>query len=140
MEQPSDRWNRASSSCVSSWRVFAQSLSRFCAAPCAPRKRISAMLVLSRRQHQKLLLPDCATTIEVLRVHGNQVRLGITAPEHIRVMRHELAESAEAPPPRPAADNDTLRRMRHLLRNQVHTSTIGLALLRSQLQSGDWEA
>ena len=97
------------------------------------------MLVLSRRQHQKLLLPDCATTIEVLRVHGNQVRLGITAPEHVRVLRQELMESGEAPPPRAAAENDAVRRMRHLLRNQVHTSTIGLALLRRQLESGDWE-
>jgi carbon storage regulator CsrA len=97
------------------------------------------MLVLSRRQHQKLILPDSETTIEVVRVKGNQVRLGITAPPHVRVLRDELAGdqfTKELPAISSAPDADGIRRLRHLLRNQVHTSTIGLALLRRQLETG----
>jgi carbon storage regulator CsrA len=93
------------------------------------------MLVLSRRQHQKLILPDCQTTIEVVRLQRGQVRLGITAPAHVRVLRDELAGD-ELPPAPAVPDSDEVRRLRHLLRNQVQTSTIGLALLRRQLQVG----
>jgi carbon storage regulator CsrA len=108
------------------------------------------MLVLSRRQHQKLILPDSETTIEVVCIKGSQVRLGITAPSHVRVLRDELTprelarhESArgertggELPQAGAVSDGEGIRRLRHLLRNQVHTSTIGLALLRGQLQAG----
>lgn len=97
------------------------------------------MLVLARRPHEKVVLPDCQTTIEVVRIHGNQVRLGITAPEHVRVLRHELAECNTALQPRSKAEAETVRRMRHLLRNQLQTSTVGLALLRRQLEMGSWD-
>ena len=49
------------------------------------------MLVLSRRENEKVLFPELGITIKVIKMKGNQVRLGISAPESIKVLRGELA-------------------------------------------------
>ena len=49
------------------------------------------MLVLSRREDEKVLFPELGITIKVIKTKGNQVRLGISAPESIKVLRGELA-------------------------------------------------
>lgn len=49
------------------------------------------MLVLSRRPGQKLQIGD-NITITVLEVHGHVLRLGIEAPQDIRVLRGELQD------------------------------------------------
>ena len=53
------------------------------------------MLVLTRRNGEELLLRDgdgLSIEITVLRISGNSVRLGISAPESIGVLRAELEE------------------------------------------------
>ena len=52
------------------------------------------MLVLSRKTKETILIGK-EVTIEVIRIQGNLVRLGITAPQHIKVLRGELAENSE---------------------------------------------
>ncbi|MFT6682497.1 MAG: carbon storage regulator [Haliea salexigens] len=47
------------------------------------------MLILTRSIGQTLLIGD-DIVVEVLAIHGRQVRLGITAPEAIAVLRSEL--------------------------------------------------
>ncbi len=47
------------------------------------------MLVLSRKVGEKLVI-DGNITVEVIRVHGNRVSLGISAPADVRVLRGEL--------------------------------------------------
>ena len=47
------------------------------------------MLVLSRKQHQSLVIGD-NIKITVLELKGNQVRLGIDAPDSIVVHREEI--------------------------------------------------
>jgi carbon storage regulator CsrA len=49
------------------------------------------MLVLTRRETEKLLFPTLGITIEVLRIRGNRTRLGIEAPTEIPVVRHEVS-------------------------------------------------
>ena len=49
------------------------------------------MLVLSRRENEKVLFPELGITIKVIKTKGNQVRLGISAPQSIKVLRGELA-------------------------------------------------
>jgi carbon storage regulator CsrA len=51
------------------------------------------MLVLSRRLNERLVLPGLNVTIEVLAVKGNVVRLGITAPAGVRILREELLDT-----------------------------------------------
>ena len=58
------------------------------------------MLVLTRRLHQSIVLPDLNVTIQVVAVKGDCVRLGIEAPKYIAVMREELLQDQfEAPVP-----------------------------------------
>ena len=47
------------------------------------------MLVLSRKQHQSLVIGE-NIKITVLELKGNQVRIGIDAPENITVHREEI--------------------------------------------------
>jgi len=48
------------------------------------------VLVLSRKENQQIVLSELDISIKVLRVRGSQVRLGIVAPEDIRILRGEL--------------------------------------------------
>lgn len=50
------------------------------------------MLVLSRKETEKLVFPTLGITIEVLRVRGNKTRLGIDAPAEVPVLRQELVD------------------------------------------------
>ena len=47
------------------------------------------MLVLSRKQHQSLVIGE-DIKITVLELKGNQVRIGIDAPQSISVHREEI--------------------------------------------------
>ena len=47
------------------------------------------MLVLSRKSDQSVLIDD-QIKIKIIRVHNNQVKLGITAPPWISIKREEL--------------------------------------------------
>ena len=50
------------------------------------------MLVLSRKVNETVEFPELGITVEVVRVKGNTVRLGIKAPNSIRILRGELVE------------------------------------------------
>lgn len=47
------------------------------------------MLVLSRKKNQTIVI-DGNVEIQVLQVKGNSIRLGISAPREVRVLRGEL--------------------------------------------------
>ena len=53
------------------------------------------MLILTRREGESVLIGD-DVTITVLRVKGNQVRLGINAPKNVAVQREEISERVRA--------------------------------------------
>ena len=48
------------------------------------------MLVLSRRKEESIVI-DGNIEVEVLKVSGNTVRLGIKAPREVKILRGELA-------------------------------------------------
>ena len=48
------------------------------------------MLVLSRKIGERVVLPDCGVTIEVVSVSGKRVRLGIAAPLDTPIHRNEI--------------------------------------------------
>jgi carbon storage regulator len=54
------------------------------------------MLVLTRKLMERLYIGD-DICITVVRVEGGQVRLGIDAPRHIRVVRGELLDPRQEP-------------------------------------------
>ena len=47
------------------------------------------MLVLSRRESEKIILGD-EIVLTIVRVSGDRVRLGIQAPKDMLILRHEL--------------------------------------------------
>ena len=53
------------------------------------------MLILTRREGESVLIGD-EVTITVLRVKGNQVRLGVNAPKNVSVQREEISERVRA--------------------------------------------
>lgn len=54
------------------------------------------MLVLTRKQNEKIQIGD-NIYLTVLRIKGNTVRLGIEAPQDVRVIRAELPPQPEPP-------------------------------------------
>ncbi len=95
------------------------------------------MLVLSRREGERIVFPTIGVTLEVLRLKGNTARLGIDAPRSIAVLRDELSSHAPAvaeaaAPPREAAPP----RLSHRVRNQLHAATLALHLFKRQLEKG----
>ena len=99
------------------------------------------MLVLSRRLHEKILFPTIQAAVQVVGVRAGVVRLGIEAPRELPVVREELHEGPAkggSAPSQPAdrAASAEIRDLKHLLRNRLHIGSVGLALLRRQLQDG----
>jgi len=54
------------------------------------------MLVLSRKINQEIVIGD-SIKIRVIKSKGNTVRLGIEAPDHVRIVRGELERHESAP-------------------------------------------
>ena len=48
------------------------------------------MLVLSRKQNESIVI-DGSIEVQILKVKGNTIRLGIVAPKDVKILRGELA-------------------------------------------------
>jgi carbon storage regulator CsrA len=108
------------------------------------------MLVLSRGKNEKVVFPTLGISVEIVRVAGKKVRLGIEAPAQIPVHRHELYEKMSDNPQNgqrcdasdqilkfPAAKTPDLARLSHDMRNRLNTAALGLHMLHLQLEKGD---
>lgn len=85
------------------------------------------MLVLSRRESDKILFPTLGISVEVLRVQGNRTRLGITAPTNVPVLRHEIAnlKDIEFAPGKHGNDR-RLQDLVHAIRQRLDVTTTNL--------------
>ena len=94
------------------------------------------MLVLSRKEDQKVCFPGLGITVQVLGVRGSSVRLGVDAPIEVRIIRDELGdEGPDRPPPR----SHVIRLpqdLRHELRNELNSISIALHLFKQELAQG----
>ncbi|MEW5767166.1 MAG: carbon storage regulator CsrA [bacterium] len=61
------------------------------------------MLVLARKRDQSIMIGDEVEVI-IVDVHGDQVKLGITAPRHVPVHRKEVYEEIQRENIRAAAE------------------------------------
>lgn len=96
------------------------------------------MLVLSRGLEDKIVFPNLDITIEILRVAGNRVSVGIDAPKDVRVLRHELLESLSAQLQQ-ADDHHAKQSVTHQLRNQLNSAHIAMGLVEKLLNVGKTE-
>jgi carbon storage regulator CsrA len=101
------------------------------------------MLVLSRGRNDKVVFPTLGISVEILRVAGNKVRLGIEAPSEVPVHRHEITERMKAggeenPTVKfPTPQLSAARRLNHAMRNKLNAAALGLHLLHKKLEMGD---
>jgi carbon storage regulator CsrA len=89
------------------------------------------MLVLSRGPTDKIVFPNLDITVEILRIAGNRVRVGVDAPKDIRVLRHELADQ-----PSGTCASTRTSPSSHEFRNRLNTANLALHLLQRQLDAG----
>lgn len=91
------------------------------------------MLVLSRKENEKVVFPHLGVTLQVLRVGGGKVRIGIDAPGDVAVLRYEIASREQL-----AEFSEKLQHsageLSHEVRNQLHTALLGLYLAQKQLE------
>jgi carbon storage regulator CsrA len=87
------------------------------------------MLVLSRRQEEKIVFPNVGITVHLLKIAGKVVRLGVDAPRDVLVLRDELGDS-NSPPRRGALPSD--RAATHDLCNRLAKVSLALHLFREQ--------
>ncbi len=62
------------------------------------------MLVLSRRLHEKIVLPDLGITVQVVAIKRGAVQIGITAPPDVPIRRAEILSRPRARAGQPAQE------------------------------------
>lgn len=63
------------------------------------------MLVLSRKQGERIVVPQCGLELTVVSIDGATVRLGVSAPDDVGVFREELWLKMSEPAENCAAAN-----------------------------------
>lgn len=105
------------------------------------------MLVLTRRENEKIVFPEVGITVELVAISGSRARIGVQAPAEVRILRHEIAEKelAEKPVSFPIANRPQLealakqtqsKKPSHAVRNHLNSTSIAAQLLRRQLDMG----
>jgi len=111
------------------------------------------MLILSRSAGDGIAFPELDLAIEILKIHGNRVQVGVKASDEIRVLRSELigrSETASSPAssnhrsqqrsPRStgaatARDGQTLHHQE--LRNRINAVALAMSIAEKHLERGD---
>lgn len=52
------------------------------------------MLILARKLNERIIIGD-SIEISIVDIRGDQVKLGIEAPRHVKVYRHEVFEAIQ---------------------------------------------
>ena len=89
------------------------------------------MLVLSRSEGDGISFPELDMAIEVLKVQGTRVQIGVRAAEEIRVLRSELLGRVTKKIEPSNAD------ARHLLRNRLNAVSLAMSISQKHLERGD---
>lgn len=97
------------------------------------------MLVLSRRESDRIVFPSLGISVEVMKIGRSRVSIGVHAPKGIRVIRHELAGKEEPRPSSERLDAAVRRRITTQFQDQVDAATEKLQITQDDLVSGNTE-
>ena len=86
------------------------------------------MLILSRKQNQDIVFPDLGVRIEVSKIRGNTVCLGIEAPKEIAILRGELQKFQCVA----SAEPDQLKPTNHELRHRLSALALCLHVMQEK--------
>ena len=95
------------------------------------------MLILSRKEDQKVVFPNLGISVAVLNIRGNQVRLGFEAPNDVSILREELADDTIKPKRRPSLKTQLDR---HQIRNRLNAVVLSLHILSREVFADSTEA
>jgi carbon storage regulator CsrA len=98
------------------------------------RKGGQNVLVLTRRENEKILLPDVGVTVELMAVQGNRARLGISAPDNIRILREEVAANQDVLK-QATARGPISREFAHAIRNRLNAAILATETVRLQIDA-----
>lgn len=99
------------------------------------------MLVLTRKEAEKILFPTLGVSIEVLRIRGNKARIGIDAPSEIPVLRQELSGLKSVEFTAEVSPAVQLSLLLRAIRQRLDRASAALNQLHRRLEhSGDREA
>jgi carbon storage regulator CsrA len=95
------------------------------------------MLVLSTRLNEKILMPETNTAVEVVAIQGTTVRLGISAPEEVRILRQGIPDRvAEWGPPASEDSLPSLQNIKKLIDKRLEIAREGINQARQCLRNG----
>jgi carbon storage regulator CsrA len=98
------------------------------------------MLVLSARLHEKVHFPGSHTSVQVVAIQPGVVRLGIDAPEEVRVLRQGIPDRVAEWGPAPVSPGDetpsTLLQLDGLVQKRLEIARRGLEEARRHLGDG----
>ncbi len=94
------------------------------------------MLVLSRQLNEKILFPTLQTSIQVVGIKPGVVRIGINAPDSLPIFREEIYDPAQYESGSERSREQQFDEILHQVRNRLQSNTVGLALLKRQLERG----
>ena len=93
------------------------------------------MLVLSRKEEQKILFPALGISLKILHIKGSTVRVGIDAPMEVRIVRDELVDGGTI--------DDHVNRLphelRHAFRNELNAISIASHLFKQEMECGSFD-
>jgi carbon storage regulator CsrA len=94
------------------------------------------MLVLSRKEDEKVRFPGLGITVQILRVKGSRVRLGVDAPMEVRIIRDELEDERSDGLPSRTHVIRLPQDLRHEIRNELNALSIGLHMFKQEMEEG----
>lgn len=94
------------------------------------------MQLFSTRPNDKVHLPDIEATIEVVAVQAGTVRLGISAPEGLRVVREGVSDRQPTWSPEVGEDTVSLSDIQRLMDKRLEIAREGLNEARQHLRAG----
>lgn len=93
------------------------------------------MLVLSRKFNEKLVLPLIKTTIQIVSIKPGLVRIGVDAPDRVKILREEINQARELS----LADQGAMvlsREEKHAIYNQLNTVNLAVTMLQGYQERG----